>query len=65
MELSRVILINAAVVCYLLALQWGGLSEKWSSSDVVGLLVGFRTFFVAFFVNNRWQGERALCCPAL
>ena len=65
MDLSGVISITAAVVCYLFALQWGGIAKKWSSSDVVGLLVGFGTLFVAFFINEWWQGERALLLPSI
>lgn len=65
MDLSGVILITAAVVCYLLTLQWGGISKKWSSSDVVGLLVGFGILFIAFFVNEWWQGDRALLLPSI
>ena len=65
MDLTGVVLITAAVVCYLLALQWGGISKNWSSSDVVGLLVGFGILFVAFFVNEWWQGERALLLPSI
>ena len=65
MDLTGVVLITAAVVCYLLALQWGGISKSWSSSDVVGLLVGFGVLFVTFFVNEWWQGERALLLPSI
>lgn len=60
MDLLGVATICAAVVCYLLALQWGGGTKPWSSRDVVGTLVGFVVLTLAFIVNEWWQGERAL-----
>lgn len=52
--------IMAAVVCYLLALQWGGVSKAWSDSTVVGTLVGFILFTVIFCINEWYIGDRAL-----
>ncbi|KAL8948042.1 MAG: hypothetical protein Q9222_005734 [Ikaeria aurantiellina] len=53
-------LIMAAVVCYVLALQYGGITKSWNDSTVIGLLVGFGLLVVAFGVNEWFQGERAL-----
>ena len=64
MDLTGVILITAAVVCYLLALQWGGISKGWSSSDVVGLLVDFGILFIAFLSMNGCKEKEHCCCPA-
>jgi len=52
--------IMAAVVCYLLALQWGGVTKPWSDSTVIGTLVGFVLLLIVFFVNEYFMGERAL-----
>lgn len=52
--------IMAAVVCYLLALQWGGVTKAWSSADVVGTVVGFGLLVVLFIINEWWMGERAV-----
>lgn len=52
--------IMAAVICYLLALQWGGITKPWTDSTVIGTLVGFGLLIVAFGVNEWYQGERAL-----
>ncbi|MCJ1243670.1 hypothetical protein MMC30_000867 [Trapelia coarctata] len=52
--------IMAAVVCYLLALQWGGVTKPWTDSTVIGTLVGFLLLLILFFVNEYFMGERAL-----
>ncbi|KAL6713737.1 hypothetical protein ACLMJK_008229 [Lecanora helva] len=52
--------IMAAIVCYLLALQWGGTTKAWSDSDVIGTLVGFGLLLVAFIVIEWFEGDRAL-----
>ena len=52
--------IMAAVVCYILALQWGGITKPWSDSDVIGTLVGFVVLLTVFGINEYYQGDRAL-----
>ncbi|KAK7732978.1 hypothetical protein SLS57_000922 [Botryosphaeria dothidea] len=54
-------LICAAGACYLMALEWGGVSKAWNNSEVFGLLIGFVLIAAAFIYNNFWiQGERGL-----
>ena len=65
MDLPGCILILAAVVCYLLALQWGGTTKTWSNSTVIGTLIGFGLFSIAFVVNEIYMGERASIQPRL
>ncbi|MCJ1387124.1 hypothetical protein MMC17_010253 [Xylographa soralifera] len=65
MDIPGFLTITAAVTCYLLALQWGGILKTWNSSDVIGTLVGFGVLFIAFFVIEWWQGERALLLPSI
>lgn len=60
MDLLGTFTIMAAVVCYLLALQWGGTTKSWSNSDVVGTLVGFGLLMILFVVIEWWMGERVL-----
>lgn len=50
----------AAVVCYLLALQWAGTTKSWNDPDVIGTLVGFGLLMILFIINEWWMGERAL-----
>ncbi|RDW81985.1 hypothetical protein BP6252_03097 [Coleophoma cylindrospora] len=65
MDLPGAFVIMAAVICYVLALQWGGQSKKWSDSSVIGTLVGF-VLIVALFVVVEWyQDERAMMVPRL
>jgi len=52
--------LMAAIVCYLLALQWGGVTKPWSSSSVIGTLVGFGLLLILFGVVEWWMGDRAL-----
>lgn len=65
MDLIGVALITAAVFCYLLALQWGGVTRSWSSRDVVGTLVGFGVLTLAFIINEWYQGKRALLLTSI
>ncbi|KAK4890189.1 hypothetical protein LTR27_011071 [Elasticomyces elasticus] len=55
----------AALVCYLLALQYGGQSKAWSSATVIGTLVGFVGLLISGFVWDWSCGERALLQPRL
>jgi MFS transporter, DHA2 family, glioxin efflux transporter len=55
-----IVLIMAAVICYVLALQWGGLTLPWSSSTIIGLLVGFVLLLILFGVDQWWMDERAM-----
>jgi MFS transporter, DHA2 family, glioxin efflux transporter len=60
MDLLGTFTIMAAIVCYILAMQWGGQSKSWSDSSVVGTLVGFVLILIAFCVIEYFQGERAM-----
>ncbi|KAF7889729.1 uncharacterized protein EAF02_002144 [Botrytis sinoallii] len=60
MDIPGFLFITASIVCYLLALQWGGAIKRWSNSDVIGTLVGFALFLVLFGLIEWYQGERAL-----
>ncbi|KAL8740901.1 MAG: hypothetical protein Q9190_006440 [Brigantiaea leucoxantha] len=60
MDLLGTFTIMAAVVCYVLALQYGGVTKSWGSSTVVGLLVGFVLLVVAFGAVEWFVGDRAL-----
>lgn len=55
----------AAVICYILALQDGGITRPWNSSVVIGLLVGFVVLTITFIVVEYLQKDRALLLPRL
>ncbi|KAL8991442.1 MAG: hypothetical protein Q9177_000154 [Variospora cf. flavescens] len=59
------ILIMAAVICYILALQWGASTKPWSDSTVIGTLIGFGLLLIAFIANEIWMDERALLIPRI
>jgi len=52
--------IMGAIVCYLLALQWGGTTKPWSSGSVIGTLVAFCLLLILFGVVEWWMGDRAI-----
>lgn len=60
MDLLGTFTIMAAIVCYLLALQWGGVTKAWSDSSVVGTLVGFALLLVVFGIVEWYMGDRAV-----
>ncbi|KAG9233832.1 putative HC-toxin efflux carrier [Amylocarpus encephaloides] len=65
MDLPGTFVIMAAIICYILALQWGGQTKSWGDSSVIGTLVGFVVLLIAFCVVEWWQGERAMMVPRL
>ena len=54
-----------AVVCLLLALQWGGADYPWKSSKVIGLFCGFGAMIVIFIAVQLWQGDKGTLPPRL
>jgi MFS transporter, DHA2 family, glioxin efflux transporter len=49
----------ASIVCYFLALQWGGVTKPWSDADVIGTLIGSILLAIAFGVVQWALGSRA------
>lgn len=60
MDLFGTFTIMAAIICYLLAFQWGGTTKPWSDPDVIGTLVGFSLLIVVVVAIEYYSGERAL-----
>ncbi|KAK5626610.1 hypothetical protein RRF57_002325 [Xylaria bambusicola] len=58
-------LMMAIIISYLTAVNYGGQSYPWSSSVVIGLLVGVGVISIAFVLCEWWQGERAIIIPRL
>lgn len=48
-----------AVVCLLLALQWGGTQYAWNSATIIGLFCGFGGLIIIFIAVQIKLGERA------
>ena len=59
MDLNGAFILISAICCLLLALQWGGLTQPWSSARIVGLFVGF-ALLTGVFALLQWKlGEKA------
>ncbi|CAG8908672.1 unnamed protein product [Penicillium egyptiacum] len=65
MDLVGATLMMGLIVSYILALQYGGQTHSWKSSEVIGLLVGFFSFVLAFVAWEIYQKERAMIVPRL
>ncbi|TKX20321.1 MFS transporter-like protein 136 [Elsinoe australis] len=65
LDLSGTFLLTCAIVCLVLALQWGGTTKPWGSADVIGTLVGFVAIMVVFAINEYYVRDRALFAPKL
>lgn len=60
MDLPGLVILIGSIICFVLALQWGGVIKPWGSADVVGTLVGCIVLLVLFTIIQAVQGERAL-----
>ena len=54
------ILFVGAICCLLLALQWGGETEPWNSSKIIGLFVGSGLLLFLFCYTQWKRGETAI-----
>lgn len=48
-----------AIICLLLALQWGGSVYPWGNGRIIALFVLFGVFIVIFIGVQFWQGDNA------
>ena len=60
-----IVLAMAAIICFILSLQYGGNSHPWNSSQVIGLLVGFGVICVALVIWENFLDEYAMLLPRL
>lgn len=60
MDPVGIVLAMGAIISFILALQYGGQSYAWNSSQVIGLLVGFVLILIALGVWEFFQGEKAM-----
>ncbi|KAH7310179.1 MFS multidrug transporter [Rhexocercosporidium sp. MPI-PUGE-AT-0058] len=54
-----------AIVCLLIAMQWGGTKYSWSSGRIIALLVLFGVLLVAFVGIQIWKGDTATVPPRI
>ncbi|RDW76741.1 MDR family MFS transporter [Aspergillus mulundensis] len=58
-------ILLVGLVCFFLALQWGGVTRPWSSGAIIALLVLWVVLTVAFVLVEWYQGDRSLMVPRL
>ncbi|KAJ3496450.1 hypothetical protein NLG97_g2648 [Lecanicillium saksenae] len=65
MDPIGVILVMCAAISFILAMQSGGQTKSWASSEVIGLLVGFLLILLAFACWEMLNSSRAMVEPRL
>ncbi|KAK4241777.1 major facilitator superfamily domain-containing protein [Achaetomium macrosporum] len=65
LDLPGTAMLVPAIVCLLLALQWGGTEYAWNSSVVIGLFVGFAAMIIIFIGIQIWKGDKGTLPPRL
>ena len=60
LDLPRFALISPAAIMLLLGLQYGGNEHPWSSSVVIGLLIGAASAFACFLLWEHRQRDEAM-----
>ena len=53
-------LILASLICFILALQWGGQTKSWDNGSVIATLVLWILSIFAFIIVENFQGARAM-----
>lgn len=65
MDPVGVVLLMGAVISFLLAFQYGGITYPFNSSTVIGLLVGFVVIMIVLVIWECFQREYAMLVPRL
>ena len=60
-----IVLTMAAIICFILSLQYAGNVHPWNSSQVIGLLVGFGVISVTLVIWEIFLDEYAMLLPRL
>jgi len=64
-DLLGALFLICAIVCLLLALQWGGSTYPWKDSKVWGCLIGFAILIAIFIAQQFRRGDRATIPPRI
>jgi MFS family permease len=60
LDLPGFSLLLASLVCFTLALQWGGQTKPWNDGSVIATLVMWVVLTIAFFIVEWLQGAYAM-----
>lgn len=63
LDLIGAALLIPAIICLLLALQWGGNKYPWSNSRIIGLFIGFGLMIILFSISQLYLGQKATLPP--
>ncbi|KAF9886241.1 hypothetical protein FE257_011854 [Aspergillus nanangensis] len=63
LDLPGTAVFMPAIICVLLALQWGGTKYAWSNARIIALFVLFGVLIIAFGVIQWWRQEKATIPP--
>ncbi|EON64992.1 hypothetical protein W97_04227 [Coniosporium apollinis CBS 100218] len=64
-DLEGTALFIPAIICLLLALQWGGSKYEWNSGRIIALLVLFGVLIIGFIAVQIWKQEKATVPPRI
>jgi len=64
-DIPGILLLLATLVCFFLALEWGGVTKPWNSSSVIGIIIGCGLLLIAFILVEWRSGERAILVPRI
>ncbi|KAL3475416.1 major facilitator superfamily domain-containing protein [Aspergillus californicus] len=65
LDLVGLAVFMPAIICLLLALQWGGAEYSWGSGRVIGLLVTFGVLLGVYIAMQWWKQDQATVPPRL
>ncbi|KAF7122680.1 hypothetical protein CNMCM5793_000790 [Aspergillus hiratsukae] len=63
LDLPGLFFFFPAIVCVLLALQWGGTKYNWGNARIVALFIVFGVLIVIFIGRQIWAQDRATVPP--
>ena len=64
-DILGAVLLICAIVCLLLALQWGGTTYAWHDSKIYGLFIGFGLIVSLFAYVQLRRGDKATIPPKI
>ncbi|KAK9777216.1 putative MFS transporter [Seiridium cardinale] len=60
LDLPGFVFLLTSLICFTLALQWGGQTKPWSDGSVIAVLVMWITLTLSFILIEWWQGSYAM-----
>ena len=65
LDLIGASILIPAIICLLLAVQWGGNTYPWNNSRIIGLFVGAGLLLIIFIYSQIVLGEKATIPPRI